>query len=515
MGKQIQVLNYNNPLDEDSLQPPGDRLFYTTIFIGVFAFFAMSYPYREINIPSILLAMVGLLVIVALTVSSWMRPQYYWACIAFAIYIPFSGKYPGDFGGRLLGINFTNVLLVPVIVQLLMQRNSMDQPWMRLHRPDIPLLCFILLSSISLFRGGIEQGGGYASNVAVDLKRWLFPFLIYFVFVNLGRNEKAVKYLIAAIGMCLTAIGILAMKESFDIGPRGSWDDMRIQGVLGQPNSTGTFFVYYTLIFFGFFICNWQKKRYWLLLIPFLICGRALTLANSRGGLIAFTIATLTTLLFRSKRLFIAGLTVVILGSIFNQYLPETISGRLFTTIRAEPVNGEGVTEDQGITDRLDKSAYGRLAIWNAGIQMVRDRPWFGWGYKEFERKVGIYDISVAGLDPHNTYLGIAAEMGLIALFFFVFSLIMILWSCLRVYRRSPDPYMRSLGLSGAGMIMGVLCANFFGSRLDTTELTAYVWIISAMIVQYDRELTEKSLATQKAPQKLLVNPWIQDEETA
>ena len=511
--QRIRVQSYSLS-DAKELHPLADRYFYGAIFLGVFVFFAITYPYRDISFPSPFLAMVGLVTVAGLTLASWLRPQYYWACIAFCVYIPFSGEYAGDFGGNMLGLNFTNILMVPIILQLLMQRNYLNTPWVRLHTPDLPLLCFCILSSVSLMRGAIEQGTPYATVMVIGLKRWLFPFLIYFVFVNLARSERGVKHLLMAICTVLTAIAILAMKESYDIGPRGTWDSMRVQGVLGQANSTGTFFVYYTLIFLGFFLCYWREKRYWLLLIPFLVCGRALTLANSRGGLIAFTVAFLATLWFRSKRLFLIGLTVVVVGSIYPQYLPETISGRLFTTIRPEPDGVDVDTPGEGsLADRLDKSARGRLAIWTAGIQMVEDKPLMGFGYGEFPRRIGSYDVLVAGRDPHNTYLGIAAEMGLVALFFFLLSLFLILRSCLRVYRHAPDRYMRSVGLAGTGMLLGVLCANFFGSRLDTTELTAYLWILSAIIVQYDTELRAKAAALRRSPRRLVVFPWIRDEE--
>ena len=91
----------------------------------------------------------------------------------------------------------------------------------------------------------------------------------------------------------------------------------------------------------------------------------------------------------------------------------------------------------------------------------------------------------------------------------------LILRCCLHVHHHAPDRYMRSVGLAGAGMMMGVLCANFFGSRLDTTELTAYLWIFSAIIVQYDTELRAKAAALARPPGRLIVFPWLSEEEEA
>lgn len=494
-----------------------DKHIYAFIVGGVGIFFFMTYPYRDISVPSEVLGLFGLMVLLSLIVSSWLRPQYYLASIAFCIYAPFSAEYPGDFGRDILGMNFTNILVVPLLLQWLMQRTLLGERWFHFHAPDMPLLLFMLLSGLSLFRGAIAYGDVYFQGTAIELYRWLLPMALYFIFANMARNERGVKHIVVTICIAIVAIAILAMKESYDIGPGGTWDRQRIKGVLKQPNATGAFFVYYTLIFLGFFLCNWRSRRAWWLVIPFLICGRAMTLANSRGGLIAFALAILGIFFVRSKILFLFGLGAVVYFSYFPQYLPETISGRLMTTVRAEPEPGEYENpvdvQHVPIVRRLDRSAQGRVRIWAAGIKLVKQRPWIGHGYREFPRRIGAIDPNVAGRDPHNTYLGIAAEMGLVAMVAFILTLLLILKSCLHVYHHAPDMFMQSVGLAGVGMCMGVLSANFFGSRMETMELTAYFWILSAVIVQYSRELRLRQRLQEGYYESILVDPWEEEAE--
>ena len=132
-----------------------DRFFYAVILGAVSVFFIVTYPYRDISFPSPFLAAMGLGILIVLSLASWARPSYYWASIGFCVYIPFSGEYPGDFGRMLLGINFTNLLLIPLILQWLMHRGHHHQPLFRFHAPDLPLLCFCILSSVSLMRGAV------------------------------------------------------------------------------------------------------------------------------------------------------------------------------------------------------------------------------------------------------------------------------------------------------------------------------------------------------------------------
>lgn len=527
MKPQIDLNAYQDSGFEQEHRSPSDRMFYGLILGGVFTFFALSYPYRIIHIPSVLLAVPALIVIMLMMASAYFRPHFYLASIIFCIYIPFSGKYVGDFGGKLpLGINFTNMLFVPLLMQWLIQRNQLRAPLVRYHAPDIPLFIFCFLSSIAVLRVGIEHGNAGFGMQVIRVKRWLLPFLIYFIFVNTKRNEKGVRYLIVTICMTLTAIAILIMKESFDIGPGGSWDRIRVHGVLGNSNNSGAFFVYYTPIFLGLFLHYFRYAwTSWLLLIPLLLCARAMTLTNSRGGMIAFILAILATTWFRSKLLFSVGVLAIILAYYNPQFLPETITGRLGSTIRDTQKPTLFTTYNDGYFDtenvpsspvessRLDASADGRRRIWIAGFKMFMDKPWFGYGYGEFPKHVGEFDSFAAFRDPHNTYLGIAVEMGVFALFFLLVTLLFLLRSFLRVYHHTSDLFMRSLGMAGIGMMMGFLCSNIFGSRMDTVELTAYFWVVSAIIVQYDRELAQK-MRDEVGWQNILVpDPWKKNEE--
>jgi hypothetical protein len=98
--------------------------------------------------------------------------------------------------------------------------------------------------------------------------------------------------------------------------------------------------------------------------------------------------------------------------------------------------------------------------------------------------------------------------MGIFALVAFVLSILLILKNCLHVYHYARDEFMRALGLASVGMCMGLASANFFGSRLDTIELTAYFWIVSALVVQYDTELRAQLLSVARRGPPLLVDPW-------
>ena len=88
-------------------------------------------------------------------------------------------------------------------------------------------------------------------------------------------------------------------------------------------------------------------------------------------------------------------------------------------------------------------SAESRVTGIDAAIRMTRVRPFFGWGYGNFDeakesfvRRVG--DIQIHEATSHNTYLTISAELGLIGLFLYLFPAGWLLVRSVKVRRKLP-----------------------------------------------------------------------------
>src|SRR5919199_635205 len=72
----------------------------------------------------------------------------------------------------------------------------------------------------------------------------------------------------------------------------------------------------------------------------------------------------------------------------------------------------------------------GRTDIWGAVIEKIWERPWLGYGYNAFWENGGVGQKAVFNViflnitQAHNGYLNLGAELGLLGLLFFVFSLL-------------------------------------------------------------------------------------------
>ena len=131
----------------------------------------------------------------------------------------------------------------------------------------------------------------------------------------------------------------------------------------------------------------------------------------------------------------------------------------------------------------LEISSRKRIDIWRGAIAMIQDHPYFGVGYGLFSNIIPYY-YPGGKIDAHNTYLIIAAEMGIPALIIFLWIVWIVFRNTLRLYKTTRDPFAKALALGFLGGIFGLLMSNMFGSRLDSQEVSGYFWILAALIVR-------------------------------
>jgi O-antigen ligase len=119
-----------------------------------------------------------------------------------------------------------------------------------------------------------------------------------------------------------------------------------------------------------------------------------------------------------------------------------------------------------------------RLNVWRAGLRMMQERPWFGWGTGSFQqlaaKQPDFLDSSVAR-NPHNQYLNIGIQQGffgLCVLFFFFGLLLKNSWQL---------PPIES------GLLQGILLAMVIGCLgnswlTDFTSGYLFIWLASISV---------------------------------
>jgi O-antigen ligase len=485
------------PLAEDGQRPariPRSRVVYPALAI---LYMAATHTYG-LSIPTAILLPLAAVVLAALLMNSLRDPTV--SLLALAAYIPFSRVYPGHFGGSVTALNLTNVLMGIGLVAWLGAARQRGAPMVPRAPLNLPVALFAILSIVAFVRGGMDMGDWYWEGAIYNLKRWLDPFVIYFLFLGLVRRKETMRNLVIVILMGVLAAALMGIVEHMDLVARFPFDgeSQRIKGISEQPNQLGAFFVYYGALFAGLALARPGSRRHWFLLVPFLVIVRATQYTGSRGTMLGLVAAVLCIAFLRSKPLFVGLALAGVVMLADPSLLPEGTQRMLGRTFASE---GENIEES------LDRSAATRILLWEAALQMIRDEPLLGVGYGRFGELVQGYLPDIGYRDVHNTYLLFAAEMGIPGLLVLLWVLGGVLREAVFLCRRAPDRFFRGVGLGFAGGMAGLLVVCVFGSRITSFEIFGYFWVLAAIVVRANElaRAERAALGSERAP---VVAPW-------
>ena len=411
-------------------------------------------PYRAFLIP---------LVLLIIFMGLWKFKLVVFTLIA---YMPFNIAIQDMNSNSATGINPVNLMLLLVIVswckEQIIRRNDIQ-----IRAPlTLPLGIFFLLALFSLFNGAGKTETTWVENI-IDLKQWLTPMLLFFVVINCIDDLKDIKLLITLMGLAIIVVGCLSIKDYLRLG----YDvDNRIDGLMGQANELGAFLAQYVFVFLGLALIGREakiKKLFYFIVIGVGVIAMLLTF--SRGAYIAFAVAFIAMVFFKSRLLAIPLVLIFyLLGMLF---LPATVMERVSMTFEAN---------DDVSAVKLESSAQSRMVIWQGALKMIADNPLFGVGYAAFPSV--ITDYIPERKDAHNMYLLIAGEMGLLSLAVFAWLFFRIIRNTVRTYKDTNDDFIKALAYGYIFCLVCVLIVNMFGSRLERAELTTFFWTIIAAL---------------------------------
>jgi putative inorganic carbon (HCO3(-)) transporter len=389
-------------------------------------------------------------------------------------YVPFSDMLAGDYG---TAVNITNVLIVIIIFGLFSRSIREGGHFFVGTELDRLIGVYMLLVFVSFFRASLTETVDWFILVTL-VKRFMTPVILYYLASWIVRDRQQVQDCMYIVMLTTLMVAFLATKDT--VTPTHFAWDRREDAGLSQANLLAAFFVYYMFYYFAFFSLHADSFKYWLLLCCMYPAARGLMLTYSRGGYFAFVAGLLYICWLYKKWLFVVmGILMLALWQRPELVLPGSVVERIQGTT-VEYVGDYGETEV-----RLEASSLGRINIWKGGIKMVLANPLLGVGYGKFPERIGQYQPIVAGryVDAHNSYLLIAAEMGIPTLVVYMIIVFKLLKYSLAVYWQSPDALYRGVGMGFAAGVVAFLVANMFGCRFNTTETIGVWWILAAIVI--------------------------------
>jgi len=249
---------------------------------------------------------------------------------------------------------------------------------------------------------------------------------------------------------------------------------LRAAGPIGDPNYFAQSLV--LMLPLGMWLAR-RAVHGWARLVMWACCGAMLVgigITQSRGGMIALAVA-LTVLMAielpRGKRAYILLVPVVAAGALYLSGTYERVGAI------ADVVNPR---------EAEDFSIRGRTSEALVAIDMFREQPLTGVGtdnypplYREYSVRFGLDDRYPR--EPHNSYLEMAAESGILGVLTFVAMLVAALLAGL-----SSQRALRRLGRveSGAAAAMVAGLAGYMTAALFLDQFFPnYLWLAFGMII--------------------------------
>ncbi len=271
----------------------------------------------------------------------------------------------------------------------------------------------------------------------------------------------------------------------------GDISGMRVGGPIGDPN----FYAEILVVLVPLALERlWSERNLYLRLFAAwaaAVCILSILFSFSRGGFVALVAVLLLTLVRHPPRPFILLLTVAIAIPLL-QFVPPLYVDRIATLPEAIPFLGGDVRKEVSLSGRTSEM----LVAWD----MFIDHPIFGVGldnyefyYDDYAGRIGL-DPSIGVRAPHDLYLEIAAQTGLVGLLTFG----ILLWVMFQGLQRANQIFASLHEKDYQGMVnsftvgmFGYLVASLFlhGAYPRFFWLLFGIALALPQIAQYEKEV--------------------------
>jgi len=190
-------------------------------------------------------------------------------------------------------------------------------------------------------------------------------------------------------------------------------------------------------------------------------------LTGSRGAIVALSFQALY-FIYASKRFRVVAIVFVVIASFVVISVADVSLWERFQSLSME-----GDQADYNLTD-----SSGRLAIWKQGLDIFVHNPILGVGIGQFGTALFYLDGKI-GLTAHNTYLQVAAEIGIFGVIFFL-GLLWKTWTTICRHNDDQGDDRVKWFAAKIGMV-GQLVGIFFISAAYTPLIFYFLGLVAVM----------------------------------
>ena len=418
--------------------------------------------------------------------------------------------------------------LIYVLAAVVIWRALTGSIRLRSTQADLPFILFlvILLASVAI--------NAVSPTVAILGTRQIIRFiLVFFIAVQLKPTRDYVRNLTLALFAVVGLESVLGIVQSLaggsldalllpsdahtlgEVTLTGGVDEFwepgsRVFATLGRYDRLGNFLYFFLALAVGFayeFLggtkvpgksssqpLQWRSE----LVALFVVAIPTLVLTYSRASWFAFLLAFLFIAVWikRDRRVMFAVASVIIavvayvgVTGLNVRYITEapgqTLVERFYETFSYARWRGEYF-------------GLGRV-YWmvQTPLTVVAASPLFGFGPGQFGGgavvaldNTKVYEqlglpFGVFGTEGiiDNSWFSLWGETGTLGMVFFLWMYVGLIVYCVRVYRRSTDPFTRALSIGVAAAMLGVAMNAFLSTVFEIRTLAFYVWMYAGFVV--------------------------------
>lgn len=123
-----------------------------------------------------------------------------------------------------------------------------------------------------------------------------------------------------------------------------------------------------------------------------------------------------------------------------------------------------------------------RVIYWNPAIRNIRQSPFIGTGVNTYSKVASLNPPGTGGY-PHNCYLQMTAEIGLLGLGAFLWVLFVLFVNSFKVIRKVRDPFLDAVMIGFLCGLFGFLVHSFFDTNFYSVQLGNLMWVVMGVIV--------------------------------
>lgn len=291
-----------------------------------------------------------------------------------------------------------------------------------------------------------------------------FPYFIFVTINNIATKEKIEfvekSILIGCIIIAFISIILLFLNKGFI--SRGEIIPIpRFSSVSGGSTHFGAYSGIMALLLYGKYLFQ-RKKIYFVLFVCFVVFTFLSLQRIEIFGLIIGTIL-LTFISKRKSQLVLFLLIIIVMLSIFSKHL-------LYRTFYLSPP--EKISLSLQTLDRIH--SYGRDYLWKNTFAIFQNNKLLGAG-------LGMTQYYLEGEVPHNEYLRILADTGILGLTLFLLAYLILFKKVIKILRDKETKNKLFPAVAISGLVFYII-VNIFDNGIDMYgTLSQYVWALSAL----------------------------------